>query len=105
MMQIPPASSAAATGGIVSQSGTKQATKGDAEPHSPSPSHSSAAENVEHAEASHADRDAQGQGDGLGERRRDGKDETPDANPQGQTEANRAPDLPGQPPSQLDILG
>ncbi len=60
---------------------------------------------VEQSSDSNPDRDAQGQGDGIGDRRRS---RSPKGNLPSQSESNSprpAPNLPDEPPSELDLVG
>ena len=106
-MLIPPTSSAAQAASVVSQATAKDSSSEAARPSSAAAPHQSA---VEQANSTSADRDAQGQGDGLpGEQRQAVVDELEVAGsePDKSTDLPHipAPTLPGEMPSQLDISG
>lgn len=65
------------------------------------------APHVEGSEQSNPDRDAQGQGDGMGPRNnaKHRKDPLPTSEVVAQDLSLPAPTLPDEPPSQLDMLG
>ena len=65
------------------------------------------APHVEGSEQSNPDRDAQGQGDGMGPRShaKHRKEDSPIADAAPQDAMLPAPTLPDEPPSQLDMLG
>lgn len=103
-MQIPPSGAAAQAAGIVSQAASK-------DPQAAAGADAAGAKalgqaTVEKAEESNPDRDAQGQGDGTtglprritDENEVEGADET-------ETPTPSSPNPPGDPPSQLDIVG
>ena len=98
-MQVQPFSSAAQAAGITSQSTAKDKS----EAKDAGGDNSVAADiHVEQSGSSQADRDAQGQGDGLGERRREPVDEQPTEESNAEQSAAL---LPGEEPGELDILG
>ncbi|RMF41028.1 MAG: hypothetical protein D6753_10450 [Planctomycetota bacterium] len=101
-MQIPPLIAAAGAGGVVSQSGAKDPGKSLAGGEAPN-ANPSAGEHVEQAESANRDRDAQGQGDGLGERGE--RQHQPESSPDSGPPQRPAPPLPGEEPGELDILG
>ncbi len=106
-MLIPPSSSAAQAASVASQVTAKE-TSAEASP----PAGSAAKQDaVEKSNSASADRDAQGQGDGLPGQRRpaivdelevDSSNTIDEATTQASAEA---PLLPDEPPSQLDIIG
>ena len=101
-MQIPPASSAAQAASILAQSTSKDKSSGAA---APANSPQSTAAHVEKSGSTDPDRDAQGQGDGL-----PGDDQgrrPPNKSSEAATAEQRPKtgELPGEPPSQLDIVG
>lgn len=103
-MLIPPTSSAAQAASIVSQATAKESSS---EAAGAVPARQST---VEKSSSTSADRDAQGQGDGLpGDRRQAIVDELEVAGSDaGQATAQEhlpAPTLPGETPCQLDISG
>ncbi len=101
-MQVSPLNSAAGAAGIVSQSGAKDPGK-PLQAGGPSSTAQPVGEHVEQAESANRDRDAQGQGDGLGDRGRRQPADDPQAE---STPLDRpAPSLPGEEPGELDILG
>lgn len=103
-MLIPPTSSAAQAASVVSQATAKDSSSEAARP-------TSAAAvkqlSVEQTNSASADRDAQGQGDGLpGEHRPTIVDELEVAGTEAADQIHvPAPTLPGEAPSQLDISG
>lgn len=103
-MQIPATSSASQAASIAAQAASKDS---HAEAQQASVANAQAATAaVEKATSANADRDAQGQSDGLpGEPRKSRQDElelTVEGNGQ---ETQPVPQLPDEPPSQLDIIG
>jgi hypothetical protein len=100
-MQIPPTSLAASLAAISAQTAIDKDVKTDAT--------SSAQQiHVEQSGESNPDRDAQGQGDGLPSRKNKREEMLQSTSPP--SESNHqdhaaAPNLPGEPPSQLDLLG
>lgn len=68
-----------------------------------------AAPHVESSEQGNADRDAQGQGDGIGPRTENKKRKSPGPAEHSKvdpsTDVMPAPTLPDEPPSQLDLIG
>jgi hypothetical protein len=98
-MQIPSSSIAASVSSINSRTAERAGTA--------EPAVLTTATQLEKSSESSPDRDAQGQGDGMGprgQRKKSPDDETttPDSSPQS---AIPAPNLPDEPPSQLDLLG
>lgn len=99
-MQIPHSSLAANVAAITSRNvGDKEAK--------PDPSNVAQQSHVEQSGESNADRDAQGQGDGLpGRRHKKNQQPQEDTQPSHPSDMNAAaPRLPDEPPSQLDLLG
>lgn len=106
-MLIPPTSSAAQAASIVSQATAKESTS---EAAGGSGSAAAKQSSVEQANATNADRDAQGQGDGLPSDARPAiVDELEVAGAEADEPLEQAhvpaPTLPGELPSQLDISG
>lgn len=102
-MQIQPSFSAAQAASIASQATSKDpASSGAVAPTSPT---STSEAHVEQSGGSNSDRDAQGQGDGMPGHSDPNQDENDIASPPETREHNAAPQLPGEPPSQLDIVG
>ncbi len=101
-MQIPPASSAAQAASILSQTTSKDKASGTAA--AATGGSAAAADQVERSGEADPDRDAQGQGDGIGgeARERAAGEDTTDA--QDERQAPPGGELPGEPPSQLDII-
>ncbi len=99
-MQLPPTSSAAQAAGVFAQTTAKDKSNAA----TANTSHSNAA-HVEKSGSSSSDRDAQGQGDGLGERHPRRADSESAEPTQDHAPLTQAPQLPGEPPSQLDIVG
>lgn len=101
-MQINPFSAAAQAAGVVSQASSKDSAK-NAGTGSSEAASQVADIHVEDSGSADADRDAQGQGDGM---QRHPNQPGSDAEPEeGTPQANVAPDLPGEEPGQLDIIG
>lgn len=106
-MLIPPTSSAAQAASVVSQATAKDSSSEAARASGATAAKQSG---VEQTNSTSADRDAQGQGDGLpSEHRQAIVDELEVAGPEeGQAtdqDHKPAPSLPGEAPSQLDISG
>lgn len=106
-MLIPPTSSAAQAASVVSQATAKDSSSEAARASAATAAKQSG---VEQANSTSADRDAQGQGDGLpGEHRQAIVDELEVEGPaegQATDQAHKpVPSLPGETPSQLDISG
>lgn len=100
-MQIPHTSLAASVAAITGKNSSDKETKAES-PRSNQQIH------VEQTGESNADRDAQGQGDGLPGRNKKREEQTQGtALPSNHSSQNdsTAPVLPGDPPSQLDLLG
>ena len=102
-MQIPATSSASQAASIAAQAASKD---GHAEAHQASAATAQAADAaVEKANSANADRDAQGQSDGLpGEPQKSQSDEL-ELTSENAAATHPAPQLPGEPPCQLDIVG
>ncbi|MEZ6136125.1 MAG: hypothetical protein R3C53_14600 [Pirellulaceae bacterium] len=99
-MQIPPTSSAAQAASILSQSTAKDGSASAASTPQSSAAH------VEKSNSSSADRDAQGQGDGFSDAAPKPQEDVIDLAGEGEVNSQRtAPQLPGEPPSNLDIVG
>lgn len=106
-MLIPPTSSAAQAASVVSQATAKDSSSEAARPSAAATANQSG---VEQANSTSADRDAQGQGDGLpNEHRQAIVDELEVASLEADNVTDPphipAPTLPGETPSQLDISG
>ena len=103
-MQIPATSSASQAASIAAQAASKD---GHAEAQQASIANAQAATAaVEKATSANADRDAQGQSDGLpGEPQKSRQDELELSAEGNMQENHAAPQLPDEPPSQLDIIG
>ena len=99
-MQIPPTSAAASAAGVVSQSTSKDKSS----PGSAENAVTAQQAQVEKTEEANPDRDAQGQGDGMGNRGSAQTKVAEDLEPEKELD-RPAPVLPGEPPSQLDLLG
>ena len=105
-MHIPPTSAAAQAASILAQSAAKDASSEAAASGIKAAQAHAAEANVEQSTQANAERDAQGQQDGLSGGR------SPPRQPdelelEGETRhasASDSPQLPGEPPSQLDIV-
>lgn len=97
-MQIQPPGAAAAAAAITTAAPSKEAAPTATGGAQLSPTH------VDKSGQANADRDAQGQGDGLGDRHHK-KPPEPDELDESTLQQRPAPNLPGEPPSQLDVLG
>ena len=103
-MQIPPTSSAAQAASILSQATAKDRASSGAST-APASSQAATEMQVEQSGTANPDRDAQGQGDGLGNRPRSQiTDENDVAAEATSNDTPPAVDF-GEPPSQLDIVG
>lgn len=100
-MQIPLANSAANAASIASQATAKNNNVASADTAAASPALPT---DVGKSEESNKDRDAQGQGDGLGDRGKH-KQTAQEMVVEADTNANTAPQLPGEAPHRLDVLG
>lgn len=104
-MHIPPASSAAQAASITSQSTSKG--QGTESPQNAAGGNSLSPQQLEKSEQSNADRDAQGQGDGLPAERHPSEDEL-ELSAEEESKATppeSAGDHPDSPPGHLDIIG
>lgn len=103
-MQIPPASSASQAASILSQSTAKD--KSTVAGTADSGGVQNSLPHVEKSESADPDRDAQGQGDGFDHHPKQphGNDDILDV-ANAETPHRPAPQLPGEPPSSLDIVG
>ncbi len=103
-MQLPPASSASQAASMLAQSVSKDKSLGASAADAATVQTSTPT--VEKSESADKDRDAQGQGDGFSSRRK-----TPPENDDildfdnVQEPQHHAAQLPGEPPSELDIVG
>ena len=101
-MQIQPPLSAAGAANIAAQASNK-----DAATVAPASTAATATNStVEKSAQSNSDRDAQGQGDGLADRGSNSQEaEAKEPANETKPQYRPAPNLPGQPPSRLDVMG